>query len=147
MFLFFISYFLILKCQDLVLKFIYTSSKNWSCHPELEQKTSKKFLREDSWNFTKTVLWNQTFSSLFIACIAFIGSLFIVTLHYCSSFPHTGMMHTLGNKTLKGCFNTSQLVDKCFSFSQSLIWISFAHSKQRKLERKFWGISALRAHL
>ena len=34
-FLFFISYFLILKCQDLVIKVIYSSLKIKSCYPEL----------------------------------------------------------------------------------------------------------------
>ena len=34
-FIFFISYFLILKCQDLVLRVIYSSSNIKSCYPEL----------------------------------------------------------------------------------------------------------------
>ena len=38
-FLFFIRYFLILKCQDLVLKVIYSSWHIRSCYPELFSKT------------------------------------------------------------------------------------------------------------
>ena len=50
-------------------------------------------------------------------------------------------------KTLKDYFNTSQPVDKAFSFSHSLILLSLAHPKQTISESKFWDIPAFMAHL
>ena len=56
-------------------------------------------------------------------------------------------MFILKVKTLKGCFNTFQPVNKAFSFRHSIIYLSSAHSKQRISERMFWGIPALMANL
>ena len=77
-------------------------------------------------------------------------SKFIHCNHYNSPLPfqfsvYGNDAYTQKFKTLKGCFNTFQLVDKALSFSHSLILLSFAQSKQRISERKFQGIPALMA--
>ena len=58
MFLFFISYILILKCQDLALKVIYSSSNIKSCHVKLVQEScckDLKFLRKYPWNYSLSI--------------------------------------------------------------------------------------------
>ena len=90
--LIFSSYLLILKCQDFVSKIIYSSSKIRNCHPKLVWKKLLqrfKFLRKHSWNFTRNLLWNQTFPSLFIAII--------ITLRNCSCFLYKKTMYTRRN--------------------------------------------------
>ena len=82
-FLFFTSFFFILKCQDLVIKVIHSNSNIKSCYPELFWKSCFKDLKFLKDNFTINVLWNQTFPSLFIAIS--------------SSFVYKEIMHTLRN--------------------------------------------------
>ena len=61
------AFFFTLKCQDLVIKVIHSTSNIKSCYPELVKKSCFEDLKFLTDNFTIDVLWNQTFPSLFIA--------------------------------------------------------------------------------
>ena len=95
-FLFFISYFLILKCHDLVLKAIYSGSNIKKCFKNL------KFLTEHLWNFTKNVFQNQTFQNIFIATVPVL-----CIWKWCTQSQ-------VQKIKLKGCFNTFLPVDSFF---------------------------------